>query len=515
MLTFWTPFSYKWETLKKIWLSVHFKQQVTQAHVIECDLDGAIEDIISSPQTLGLRLCGSLLLGVAQIFSRKANYLLTDCSHALDKLKLSFRPDAPYGTNSLSCEGFEAAVKEIPLSEDFSLLSDPSDFNMDMDIFSQNQSHPDEITLKEYSDMSQCNIGQLAMDFQSLGHPQDLFGDEGARLEMCLDFLTYSGTHSDFTDSTPLEILNDIPHEYSLNHQHDGKRRDHAEKEKSLDQSPKEQTTFALLPVPDTCSRKKKRGRRKRMLIVDQMTILTDKAMRMQLSDDSDLVVSLIMAPPTRQLMYWKESGTAVNLLMQPCSGVIGSEIKEAFPKDVIQVTYEEEEAVMRQDDHEADRNMSPLSIESLEDSSTEDKHTDVIYSSNNLSDLELKQDEHRSDAGHPKLPSEDSMFVHQSQMEQHSQSLLGSQNFGEKQAVYQQAHMLLKSLQWREDTSFCLRDLCSGNTRMQVARTFHCFLVLQKEGAVSLHQSEPYQDIFVTPGPAFFLLENAKTDDV
>uniref|UniRef100_A0A3Q2XQQ4 Rad21/Rec8-like protein N-terminal domain-containing protein n=1 Tax=Hippocampus comes TaxID=109280 RepID=A0A3Q2XQQ4_HIPCM len=114
-----------WETLKKIWLSVHFKQQVTQAHVIECDLDGAIEDIISSPQTLGLRLCGSLLLGVAQIFSRKANYLLTDCSHALDKLKLSFRPDAPYGTNSLSCEGFEAAVKEIPLSEDFSLLSDP------------------------------------------------------------------------------------------------------------------------------------------------------------------------------------------------------------------------------------------------------------------------------------------------------------------------------------------------------------------------------------------------------
>uniref|UniRef100_A0A3Q2YT00 Rad21/Rec8-like protein C-terminal eukaryotic domain-containing protein n=1 Tax=Hippocampus comes TaxID=109280 RepID=A0A3Q2YT00_HIPCM len=59
------------------------------------------------------------------------------------------------------------------------------------------------------------------------------------------------------------------------------------------------------------------------------------------------------------------------------------------------------------------------------------------------------------------------------------------------------------------------LADLCSGNTRMQVARTFHCFLVLQKEGAVSLHQSEPYQDIFVTPGPAFFLLENAKTDDV
>lgn len=96
------------------------------------------------------------------------------------------------------------------------------------------------------------------------------------------DFLTYSDAHSDFTDSTPLEILNEIPHESSLNHrkgtimhflQHsmacvkigetswlrnsicslDGKRRDHTEKEESLNQSPKEQTTFALLPVPDTC----------------------------------------------------------------------------------------------------------------------------------------------------------------------------------------------------------------------------------------------------------------------
>ncbi|XP_077369440.1 double-strand-break repair protein rad21-like protein 1 isoform X4 [Festucalex cinctus] len=415
MFDFWRPFSYKWETLKQIWLSVHFKQKVTKTHVIECNLDTAVQDIIYSPQIIGLRLSGSLLLGVTQIFSRKARYLLTDCNHALDKLKLSFWSDAPAGTKNVSSEGLEVTVKEISFSEDFPFLSHSSDFNMDKDFFSQNQSLPEEITLKEYS----------------------------ARANQ-------------------------------------------------------------------------KRRRRKCMLIVDQMPILTDKAMRKQLSDDSDLVDTPILAPPTRQLMHWKESGTAAKLLTRLCSNVIGSEIKEAFPKYVIPVTYEEEEeAVMRHYEHEVHNNMSPLSTESLKDSSTEHQLTDGIYDSDNLSAMEFTEVEHNLDASLAELPSEASIFVHLSHMEQHNQSLLGSQNFGEQQTVFQQALILMKSLNCCDNTSFCVRDLCSGHTRLQVARAFYCFLTLQKEGAVNLHQNVPYQDIVVSPGPAFLMLENEKTNAV
>lgn len=73
----------------------------------------------------------------------------------------------------------------------------------------------------------------------------------------------------------------------------------------------------------------KKRGKRKRKLIVDQAKELTSDSIREQLSDYSDLVTPLDMAPPTEQLMQWKESGGADKLFAQPCSAVVNPQIKE------------------------------------------------------------------------------------------------------------------------------------------------------------------------------------------
>jgi len=41
---------------------------------------------------MALRMSGHLLLGVVRIYSRKVRYLLTDCSDALVKIKMAFRP---------------------------------------------------------------------------------------------------------------------------------------------------------------------------------------------------------------------------------------------------------------------------------------------------------------------------------------------------------------------------------------------------------------------------------------
>lgn len=41
---------------------------------------------------IGLRTSGHLLVGVVRIYSRKAKYLLADCSEALIKVKNAFRP---------------------------------------------------------------------------------------------------------------------------------------------------------------------------------------------------------------------------------------------------------------------------------------------------------------------------------------------------------------------------------------------------------------------------------------
>ena len=41
---------------------------------------------------IALRTSGHLLLGVVRIYNRKAKYLLADCSEALLKMKMTFRP---------------------------------------------------------------------------------------------------------------------------------------------------------------------------------------------------------------------------------------------------------------------------------------------------------------------------------------------------------------------------------------------------------------------------------------
>lgn len=51
----------------------------------------------------------------------------------------------------------------------------------------------------------------------------------------------------------------------------------------------------------------------------------------------------------------------------------------------------------------------------------------------------------------------------------------------------------------------FSLKTLCERNSRSQAAATFFCLLVLKKQQALDLHQSEPYADIIATPGPRFY----------
>lgn len=63
--------------------------------------------------------------------------------------------------------------------------------------------------------------------------------------------------------------------------------------------------------------------------MVDQTKELSNDFIRELLSDYSDLVAPLDMAPPTVQLMQWKESGGADKLFSRPCSTPIDPQIKE------------------------------------------------------------------------------------------------------------------------------------------------------------------------------------------
>uniref|UniRef100_A0A7R9Y943 Rad21/Rec8-like protein N-terminal domain-containing protein n=1 Tax=Pinguiococcus pyrenoidosus TaxID=172671 RepID=A0A7R9Y943_9STRA len=86
--------------LGKIWLAAHWDKKLTKAQIFQTDISSSVESIANPGVPLALRVSGHLLLGVVRIYSRKVNYLMTDCSEALSKLKMAFRPgviDLPPG----------------------------------------------------------------------------------------------------------------------------------------------------------------------------------------------------------------------------------------------------------------------------------------------------------------------------------------------------------------------------------------------------------------------------------
>ncbi|KAM7411427.1 hypothetical protein PAMA_021426 [Pampus argenteus] len=492
--------------LAKIWLAAHWERKLTKAHVFECNLETTIRDIISPKMKIGLRTSGHLLIGVVRIFSRKAKYLLADCNEALVQIKVAFRP----GQTDMPVECLEATVKAITLIEDFTAfdvqLPHPSNIDV-MDCFSLNQCRSEEITLKEDFGRGFLNLtdivdesqsrqtGLLDMSFHSLGQHGDAFGDEDTGFSLL-----------DAGQKHPVEVASPTLNETSL-------------------LSNKEEA-FALEPVAITPSSEKKRGKRKRKLVVDQYKELTNEAIREQLADYSDLVALLDMAPPTRHLMQWKESGGADKLFAQPCCTIVTSQIKELFAKTVFQGKYygvSEEVEEMRLGEQEAQRDISAFTTNNISvvDSSIdlEQTHNTELtvpdYTNDNLREnySELAQGENCFDFTHPDLPSEESMFVHPSNVPQetqsfskHTQSTLDSQDFEERK-ITRRAQKLLNTLksQSNSDSTFSLEALCAGSNRTQAATTFFCLLVLKKQQAIHLHQSRPYEDISVTPGPNFF----------
>ncbi|XP_075898386.1 double-strand-break repair protein rad21-like protein 1 [Nelusetta ayraudi] len=439
-------FTAKKGPLAKIWLAAHWDRKLTKAHVFECNLESTVIDIISPQMKMGLRTSSHLLVGVVRIYSRKTKYLLADCSEALVKIRVAFRPDQ----TDLAVDGLEATVKAITLIEDFTAFDTPlPDLSAidAVDHFSLNQCRPEEITLKEdlgnqFMDLvdfgDESHIGQTAlldMSLQSLRF-YDGFGDEDKGYDL-LDFLALS---SDPEESTLL-ILNPPQTENSGSSALRVPRNDSDRMEVealALDETPillTNNKAFALEPVLTTSNSRRKRGRRKRKLFVDQKKELSNDTIKEQLTHFSDLIVPMDLAPPTEQLMLWKESGGAHSLFTQPCSTVLAPQINALFSETIFQVNIssmceeeeeeEEKEATRRHSVKEGQGDVRTLATDgaSVVNSLLEGNAAlnSVALPIDQTIDGVLEDvskpvaDDSCSEGTHSELPSEDSMLVHQS----------------------------------------------------------------------------------------------------
>ncbi|XP_051965297.1 double-strand-break repair protein rad21-like protein 1 [Xyrauchen texanus] len=545
-------FTSKRGTLAKIWLAAHWEKKITKAHVFECDLENTIKEILSPHIKIGLRTSGHLLLGVVRIYSRKTRYLLTDCSDALVKIKVAFRP----GQTDLPEDAFEATFKAITLQEDFtdfdSQLPDLNTIDV-VDHFSLNQCRTEDITLKEnlgnsfltldgIGEETQSYEGLFDQSLQTFSVHGDCFGDE----EMAVDLIDFIANDSkdtlvtDFNENTPNELPATPPPTAVSLVEPETVIPDLSCSDTHMNSPTFTETTFlvnaeegfALAPVAATPTSTRKRGKRKRKLLVDRSKQLTNDDIRDQLADYSDLLISLEIAPPTRQLMEWKENGGVRQLLSHFELQPLHSDLKQLFPCDssprrkrlVGGVREQTDPEEMREQSREADRENTAQTVlddwSLLEVSVAPDKAADANTSVepsithtqppppwNTTSETGLE-------VSYPEPHSEDSMLVHPSAgmretpvvTKRKTQSVLDSQDVEDKRMT-SRAHKLLQALKSQDisaSATYSLNAMCEGSTRSYAAAVFFCLLVLRKQEALDLHQSTPYSDIIATPGPLF-----------
>ncbi|XP_030641051.1 double-strand-break repair protein rad21-like protein 1 [Chanos chanos] len=562
MMFYTQLFTSKRGPLARIWLAAHWERKISKAHVFECNLEATIKDIISPKIGLkiGLRTSGHLLLGVVRIYSRKAKYLLADCSDAVVKIRVAFRP----GQTDLPEDEMEAGFKAITLPEDFtdfeSQLPDPSAIDV-VDHFSLNQCRIEDITLKEdfgnrlftVEDLGEETLshqggGTFDMSFHSFGLHGDDFGDEGTGFDL-VDFIARSTeeTLQGYMLSSSLNALPATPPPTAVEAAVEFKEpaTPHSaasDREPLVDAATLNETTlleneaegFALDPVTVTSSSGGKK--RKRKLVVDQTKELSNEAIRRQLLDCSDITAPLDMAPPTRRLAEWKETGGVDRLFQQFGTPVINPALIELFPRDVFpgrqsadradeETDPEEMRDQLRESVSVIDSQTSGLPVEELtqlHESLAADRsgaeassclesnfaHTDLPH----LGDRATE--ENKQEVSLPDPLSEDSMVVHPSGVEREiqptqTQSVLNSQE-AEERRMTSRAHNLLQALKRQSITSddgFSLQALCERNTRLYAATTFFCFLVLKKQQVLDLHQNAPYANIIATAGPSFHQL--------
>lgn len=80
--------------LGKIWLAAHYEKKLNKTQIYTTDIAESVQCVIEPVAPLALRVSGHLMLGIVRIYARKVKYLMADCSEAMWKMKLAFRPGA-------------------------------------------------------------------------------------------------------------------------------------------------------------------------------------------------------------------------------------------------------------------------------------------------------------------------------------------------------------------------------------------------------------------------------------
>lgn len=324
-----------------------------------------------------------------------------------------------------------------------------------------------------------------------------------------------------------------------------------------------EAEAFALEPIDVTSIGTERKSKRKRKLVIDDQKGIASETMKVQLSDTSDIVSTLDLAPPTKKLMHWKETGGVEKLFALSGRPMVSKRMSRMFTRNLITRPMKDDEAEQEATlDLEQERaaaapitasvvaeeSMSrperardttntfeeeaaiPIELPSMADepSHIEPEQPSIMEKSHIIGiDESLAMPPPVEEAEEPPLLQPQSMMSRPDvsseeediddifndmppEPDQDSNEGPESGEAAEEQEerrwnkrTQQMLHILTRHMPEPTDTTG-FKSLVARNNRKQVASKFATFLVLKKMQAVEVRQDEPYGDITISRGPRF-----------
>ncbi|XP_016004286.1 double-strand-break repair protein rad21-like protein 1 isoform X3 [Rousettus aegyptiacus] len=430
-------------------------------------------------------------------------------------MKMTFRP----GLVDLPKENFEAAYSAITLPEEFHDFDTQNVNAIDVsEQFTQNQSRPEEITLKEdygndllfqagsfgeeseilrrhsfFDDNILLNssgpliehspgsvIGEKTLFYDS----GDGFGDEGAAGEMIDNLLQHA-------ENILLEDMQ-LNREISL--------------------PPEPPDTIMVEPENPECICLPENEK------IDATTLSNEE--ERFILDPIDASV-LELAPPTQRLMMWKKRGGVDTLLSTAAQDLIHTELKVLFTKCFLSSGFKLGRKVIQKEsvrEEIGSRNIVEASkMEELncQQELSQPKTWKDLTGGSNCSSHEASNKNINSEQDIVEMVSsavEESSLLSAILAQEIENCPVEPESLGNEQNIETEIWnrrilQMLNSL--RESNKmgmqqFSLMTLCRNSDRKQAAAKFYTFLALKKQRAIELSQSAPYADIIAMVGPMF-----------
>ncbi|XP_041632330.1 double-strand-break repair protein rad21 homolog isoform X2 [Drosophila kikkawai] len=247
--------------------------------------------------------------------------------------EITMRED--YASLSLSLQddgfgdiGFEAETPEVIRGS-----SDINDKLFDSDVLT-NIEPMDRHATEDQGDISEDRLDGDGFG-DCFGQPElfedDLFGEPSQPADQIDKEAKVDNIEAD-SDNEDIENFNALPSPAtsclnSIIDEKEGSFNKHAEvsenvklNEVTLVQN--EDEGFALAPIDATVYKGITKAKRKRKLIIDEIKNISGEEMKAQLADTSDILTTLDLAPPTKRLMYWKETGGVEKLFSLPSRSI-------------------------------------------------------------------------------------------------------------------------------------------------------------------------------------------------